>query len=178
MFELTGYRVTLREVQEQDLDQLRHWRNSPAVSEFMLSQDPITEEQQNAWFKKVQRDKKQQHFVICYKNQAIGSANIKVTQGESVEAASVVEPGLYIADERYRSNILAFAPSLLLNDYCFEQLQVQHLKAVVMAGNTAAVNYNKKLGYRLAYEGRLLEMVLDKASYLNARPPLAAIFNR
>ena len=50
---LSGYQVTLRPVEQMDLAQMRAWRNDPDIRRFMLSQDEISEEQQQAWFKKI-----------------------------------------------------------------------------------------------------------------------------
>lgn len=175
---LSGYKVTLREVEASDLELLRQWRNDPKISQFMLSQQHISQEQQQAWYKKVQRDPKQQHFMIEYKGQAIGSANIQLRSGESLQGANIIEPGLYIYDDKYRGNILAFAPTLLLNDYCFEQLQVQYLKAVVKADNTAALNYNKKLGYRILKQGDVIEIGLNYEDYQHTSAALKGFFSR
>ncbi|MCV2885458.1 GNAT family N-acetyltransferase [Aestuariibacter sp. AA17] len=176
---LTGYQVTLRDVVENDLDQLREWRNLPEVRQFMLSDSTIDDEQQRAWFKKVQRDKTQRHFVIEYKGQAIGSANIK-SRGNNIpiEQANVIEPGLYIGEAKYRQNILAFAPTLLLNDYCFNKLGVTKLVAVVKPDNQAALNYNAKLGYKVVNQGELIDISLNFEDYQLHTQQLKAFLSR
>lgn len=176
---LQGYQVELREIEERDLSMLRTWRNDSAVSQYMLSQEVITEEQQLAWFRKIKRDKGQQHFVISYKGQPIGSANIK-SRGinQSLLAASAIEPGLYIAVDKYRNNILAFAPTLLLNDYCFDTLNAQKLVAVVKSDNQGALNYNKKLGYQVDKQGELIDISLTFEDYQMHSKQLKAFLSR
>ena len=176
---LQGYQVVLRPLLQEDLEQVRLWRNDPAISQFMLSQDEISAEQQQAWYCNIEGDDSQQHFVILYKDEPIGAANIKARyQGQSLSEAKVVEPGLYIANERYRNNILAFAPTLLLNDYCFDQLGVTSLVAVVKADNSAALNYNLKLGYRIDKKGELIEISLRKGDYQQHSSLLKALLSR
>tara|TARA_R110000868_G_scaffold250297_1_gene506804 strand:+ start:1432 stop:2004 length:573 start_codon:yes stop_codon:yes gene_type:complete len=176
---LSGYQIQLKPMQQADIEQVRLWRNDPEVARHMLSQDKISTEQQQAWFKKISGDKRQQHFIIYYKDQAIGAANIRAYyQGESLENARAIEPGLYIADEKYRGNILAYSPTLLLNDYCFEVLGVQKLVAVVKASNTAALNYNLKLGYKVESSGDLLEISLNQTDYQHHSKILKALLNR
>ncbi|WP_340678131.1 GNAT family N-acetyltransferase [Paraglaciecola sp.] len=176
---LNGYQVQLKSMSQADIEQVRLWRNDPQVAQHMLSQDSISAEQQQAWFNKIKDDKRQQHFVINYKGQAIGAANIRAYfQGENLHNARAIEPGLYIADERYRGNILAFSPTLLLNDYCFEVLGAQKLMAVVKASNTAALNYNLKLGYQVEKSGDLLEISLNYADYQDSTKGLKALLNR
>ncbi|MDP5029279.1 GNAT family N-acetyltransferase [Paraglaciecola sp.] len=176
---LRGYQVFLDSVTEQELELIRQWRNDPAVSQFMLSQQLIDKEQQQAWFKKISNDSSQQHFMIRYKDQNIGVANIKACyQGETLLNSRAIEPGLYIADERYRSNILAFAPTLLLNDYCFDVLGTACLKACVKADNQAALHYNSKLGYQIEKQADLVEIVLYKDDYQRQSQGLKALLSR
>lgn len=181
--ELSGYQVVLREVAESDIEMIRQWRNDPNVSQYMLSQNIISPEQQLAWFKKIQRDKSQQHFVIHYKSLPIGVANIRACfQDEVLSNARAIEPGLYIANDKYRNNILAFSPTLLLNDYCFDQLACQTLKAVVKADNKAALNYNAKLGYQIEKTSEnhadLLNITLNKDDYQRHTVQLKALLSR
>lgn len=177
--QLTGYQVTLRKVAEQDLDLLRKWRNLPEISQFMLSNEPITAEQQNAWFKKIQRDDSQCHFIIYYKEKPIGSANLKARgKGLSLLAAQCIEPGLYIAEPLYRNNIVAFAPTLLLNDFCFDTLKCDHLRAVVKAENSAALKYNFKLGYQQVSAGELIEIELKLEDYQSHTKALKSLLSR
>ncbi|MFT5313262.1 MAG: RimJ/RimL family protein N-acetyltransferase [Paraglaciecola sp.] len=180
---LSGYQVILTEVCEDDIEFIRQWRNDPGVSQYMLSQQIISAEQQRAWFNKIQRDDSQQHFVIHYKEQAIGVANIRACYpGESLKTARAIEPGLYIATEKYRNNILAFAPTLVLNDYCFDDLPCTELIAVVKADNLAALNYNQKLGYRIEKHKEkteaLVEIRLNKADYQQHTVQLKALLCR
>lgn len=176
---LSGYQVQLDSITQADIEQVRQWRNDPTVAQFMLSQVQISKQQQQAWFNKIVRDNSQQHFIIRYKEVAIGVANIKAYyQGENLLNARLIEPGLYIADERYRGNILAFSPTLLLNDYCFEVLGVEHLIAIVKATNTAALNYNLQLGYQIEGSGELIEIKLTKVAYERHAKGLKALLNR
>lgn len=154
---LDGYGVELQPVAEQHLEQLRHWRNDPAICQFMVVQNEISQEQQQSWFRNICQTHNQQHFVICYKDAAIGAANIKeqnqlpIINSEETKKALPsrlkLEPGIYLGEQKFRNNVLAFAPSLVLLDYCFEQLAVTRLYAKVHVSNTAALNYNQKLGY-------------------------------
>ncbi len=175
---LQGYAVTLRPIQSSDLEQLRQWRNSEPVRQQMLSQQTISVEQQNAWFSKVQRDPAQHHWVIEYKSRPIGSANIKALYASKLDEATTIEPGLYIGDPAYRQNIIAFAPTLLINDYCFNTLAASQLKAVVKASNQAAMNYNIKLGYKVHSNHDVCELILTKPAYEQATAMLKQLLSR
>jgi RimJ/RimL family protein N-acetyltransferase len=176
---LTGYQVELRQIVEQDLELLRQWRNDPSVAQFMLSQQHISEEQQRLWFKHICQDQSQAHYLVLYKSEPIGSANIRCYfEGEDLAKASTIEPGIYIAKEQYRNNLLAFAPTLVLNDYCFEHLKVERLKAVVKADNQAALSYNKKLGYKVDSATELVEISLTREDYEQDAKMLKSFLSR
>ncbi|MCW8107603.1 GNAT family N-acetyltransferase [Alteromonas ponticola] len=163
---ITGFQVTLRPVAQNDLSQLRDWRNSDTVRQQMLSTDFISEEQQHAWFKKIQRDDSQQHWVVEYKGQAIGATNIKARfHGDSVNTAKTLEPGLYIGHPDYQGNVIAFAPTLALYDYCFAHLSVESFFAVVKAENKAALKYNQQLGYQVINQSDLIDLRLQKEGF-------------
>lgn len=176
---LSGYHVTLRPVGRDDIEQLRLWRNAEHVKQFMLSEDNISVEQQIAWFKHIQRANNQWHFVIEYKQQKIGSCNIK-TRGKAADiiTAKHFELGLYIGEQRYLGNIVAFAPTLLINDFCFNSLQATALHAVVKAENASALRYNSKLGYSVVHDGKIVELSLSKADYEQSSAPLKSLLNR
>ncbi|MCY7294525.1 GNAT family N-acetyltransferase [Alteromonas sp. a30] len=175
---LEGYQVRLEPVKASDLPMLRQWRNDPKISQHMLSNALITEEQQLRWFESIVNDNSQQHFVIYYKGAPIGSANIKSADGVCLRDSNCIEPGLYIYEDKYRANLLAFAPTLLLNDFSFYDIGVEKLKAVVLAENLAALNYNKKLGYEVVSEGPLIEIELEPLRYEVASKPLKRLLSR
>jgi len=175
---LEGYQVKLVPVGASDLEMLRAWRNDPKISQHMLTKAKITKAQQIRWFEKVSQDASQKHFVIWYKGKPIGAANIKALDGKCLESTSVIEPGLYIYEDKYRANLLAFAPTLLLNDFSFYDIGVEKLKAVVLAENQAALNYNQKLGYTIVNEGPLIEIELERLSYEVASKPLKGLLSR
>lgn len=176
---LAGYQVSLRQVESTDLEQLRTWRNDPDIAKFMLSQGHISKQQQLHWFEKIQADNSQQHFVIDYKGIPIGVANIRSSShGQSLLQTKVIEPGIYIADKKYRANILAFAPTLLINDYCFESLKAEKLLAKVKAENIAALNYNIKLGYQITSHSDLIEISLIFNDYQRHSKVLKALLSR
>ena len=104
---LTGYQIELCSVTAQDLSLLRKLEKRPRVSvNLCCPRNRSLKSNRLAWFNKIQRDDTQHHFVIYYKSQPIGSANIK-SRGINVplKQAPVVEPGLYIGVDKYRNNL-------------------------------------------------------------------------
>ena len=92
--------------------------------------------------------------------------------------AKEFELGLYIGDERYAGNIIAFAPVLLMNDYCFAQLGADCIHAVVKAENQAALRYNLKLGYQVEQTSELICLRLTQQNYVEHTKQLKQLLNR
>lgn len=177
--EISAYQVSLRPVAEQDLSLLRAWRNSDFVRENMVSTSLITAEQQSAWFKKISHDETQMHWVIEYRGQPIGSTNVKVpVSGETVFTARALEPGLYIGDEKYQGNILAFAPTLAMYDYCFTHFATNSFQAAVKQSNAAALKYNQQLGYEIINQDDFVHLRLQKEAYERQTVTLKSFLSR
>ncbi len=163
---IEAWQVTLRPLEEGDLDKLRQWRNSDYVREKMVSTSLITAEQQAAWFQKISHDPSQMHWIIEYKGRPVGSTNVKVPViGETVVSARVLEPGLYIGEPDYQGNILAFAPTLAMYDYCFSHFSVTEFSAAVKPDNDAALKYNRQLGYEISGQDVFVRLRLQKEVY-------------
>lgn len=176
---IDAYGIQLRPIAEEHLEPLRKWRNSPEVAHQMVTQKLITVTQQVQWFHSIRERKDQQHFAILYRQQLIGAANLKTLNGGHIVDADTLEPGIYIGAERYRANVLAFAPSLTLLDYCFDGLKVKQLTARVKVSNQAALSYNYKLGYvAVDKDERFVQIALKAQPYHDATTQLKSLFNR
>ncbi len=176
---IEAWQVTLRPLEESDLDRLRQWRNSDYVREKMVSTSLITAEQQAAWFQKISHDPSQMHWIIEYKGQPVGSTNVKVPViGETVISARVLEPGLYIGEPDYQGNILAFAPTLAMYDYCFSHFSVTEFSAAVKPDNDAALKYNRQLGYEISGQDDFVRLRLQKEAYERQTVTLKSFLSR
>lgn len=176
---INHYSVVLEPMTAKHQVLLRAWRNAPEIQENMLSQQDISEEQQQAWYKKVQQDPCQWHWLVRYKEQYIGATNVRtICRGETVVSAHCLEPGLYIGEQRYQGNILAFSPTLAMYDYCFATLKVGKFRAVVKSSNSAALNYNQKLGYEVVESGDLFVLELTEANYKKSTQKLKQFLSR
>nr|WP_256444446.1 GNAT family N-acetyltransferase [Aestuariibacter sp. A3R04] len=177
--ELSAYQVLLRPIKESDLALLRGWRNSDFVREKMVTTSLISEEQQYAWFKKICHDHTQMHWLIEYRGKPIGATNVKVpVTGETVNTATTLEPGLYIGEPKYQGNILAFAPTLALYDYCFKYMKVDKFRAAVKSTNVAALKYNQQLGYQISSRDDFIHLCLQKEAYERQTVTLKSFLSR
>ena len=176
---ITGYGVTLRAIEQQDLELLRQWRNSDFVREKMVATGKISAEQQQAWFQKIRFDTSQMHWLIEYKGQPIGATNVKVpVVGTTVNTASTLEPGLYIGDSAYQGNLVAFAPTLAMYDYCFDKFAVTTFSASVKASNQSALKYNQQLGYEIISRDDFVRLHLHSEAYERQTVVIKSLLSR
>lgn len=145
---IADFNVELKPLKQEDLEQLRLWRNCPDIKKQMLDQTEISTQQQQRWFNRVCIDRRQMQFVIYYKNQKVGACNLKSPTPSIVTKCDSLETGFYLGDAKYRGTILAFFAALALNRYAFEQLGIKFLKSQVKSSNSAALRFNGQLGYQ------------------------------
>ena len=165
------YGITLKELQRDEIEMVRQWRNDPKIAELMLDQTHITEEMQKQWFERMSQSDCQYYFLAWFKDQPIGVASLINIDREQ----QTCEPGMYIYVDEYRNNIVPFCVAFALNDLAFEGLGLSQLFGKIFANNQASVRFHEACGYRL-YETRedgLGLYVLERKAYLAARAKLA-----
>lgn len=176
---LEKYSVTLVPINEQYKALLLHWRNQDEIRKEMLNQALISVETHQQWFDSLAEKCDQQHFIILYKEKAIGAINLKCHQGLPLSKSTHAEVGLYIAENMYRGNIIAFAPSLVINDYAFQTLNIKQLSSKVRADNIAALKYNQQLGYRLVIDNtEFTSITLNQDDYHKSTQQLKEFLSR
>jgi RimJ/RimL family protein N-acetyltransferase len=158
---LHGYGLTLRQLQHQDIEMVRQWRNDPRVSAYMAFRGQISTEQQEVWFKSI--DNEQNHFfVIDLAGEPVGLCELK----KHDRTARSAEGGIFIHNEQFRTSPYCVAAALLLNDFGFERLRLERIYAQILDENTRAIRFNKMLGYELlepTYSGKSIYFLTKEA---------------
>jgi UDP-4-amino-4,6-dideoxy-N-acetyl-beta-L-altrosamine N-acetyltransferase len=157
------YGITLSRIKEEEIELVRHWRNDPKVSKYMIYRGHITPEQQIKWFHSINNNSNS-YYIIEYKNEKIGLINNKniVTKDKSSEA------GIFIWNESYD-----FAPllaSVLLCEIGFYIMKGGDSYAKVLKKNKRAIEYNKIIGYDVIENkprSRYLRIKLTKENFIS-----------
>lgn len=163
MIQLQRYDVKLRQISEDDIEQVRIWRNSQEVSQFMAYRENITVEMQRKWYRNVQ-EKGDLFFMIHTDGIDVGVINLKDIDHQ----LGTAEGGIFIADNRFRNSLISFRASLCINDFAFEVLRLKALTAQILDSNLRAIRFNRALGYtpQTIKTGDLRLYTLDKTKYL------------
>lgn len=157
---LEGYGVRLRPVTFDDSEFIVTLRNMPhAVGKIGDSATTIVD--QNKWLQKYMERQGDYYFVIesrlGKKLGTISVYNINMDNSTAELGRTVVIPGSFAV----------IPASVLLIDFCFQQLKMEMLVGCVVSTNKDVIRFNQQLGYtvtdtvshELSIGGRFVDMV-------------------
>jgi UDP-4-amino-4,6-dideoxy-N-acetyl-beta-L-altrosamine N-acetyltransferase len=135
------FEVTFKKLDVDSIELLRNWRNTERISQNMLSTDHISEEQQQAWFKKIDADPAERYFVCYSSDTPVGMLCFNgITETDC-------EWGCYVGTDKLMPGFgLVFEAAAL--DYAFTVLGLKTLKANVLSHNTPALKMHKLFKYQ------------------------------
>ncbi len=175
--EITNYGVTLRKLTEDKLEMIRNWRNDQKIVQYMEYKEYITPEMQKKWFDKI-NNINNFYFLIVIDNKEIGLINIRDIDYGLLEG----EGGIYIYNEEYLNSDISFRSVLTLFSFCFENLNLNKIKAHILKSNKRAIKYNIAIGYKLIesksnnlVENQLYELTKD--DFLNKKIIIEQLLN-
>ena len=161
------YGLEIREVEREDLELIRQYRNTESIKKRMIFKEQISRAQQLKWFEEIQSI---DHFYfLIYKNDSaiglINGKNINFNEGSS-------EGGIFVwnEDRNYETSITA---SIVLNDWNFFVNDFKINYAQVLKSNKKAIAYNEFMGYKIATKVHEKEEVIwmsqSKEDYIEYR---------
>tara|TARA_R110002049_G_scaffold200299_5_gene370984 strand:+ start:8521 stop:9189 length:669 start_codon:yes stop_codon:yes gene_type:complete len=137
------YNLELREVEREDLEMIRQYRNSDIIKNKMIHRQQITREQQQKWFEEI-RTVNHFYFLIYKNDSAIGLIN-----GKNIDFINRTSEGgifMWNEDRNYETSITA---SIILNDWNFLINGFVKNFAQVLKSNKQAIAYNEFMGYKI-----------------------------
>lgn len=160
---LQKYGITLRRIEQSDIELLRQWRNNPDINKYMAYRAHITPEMQQQWFERVNTPL-HYYLLIITEGKAVGVINTKnINMDEGFG-----EGGIFIWEQQYWRTYLPTLATLTLLEFTFDVLSDFDVSvARVMRDNDVAARYNRALGYVLIPEqyGDDLLYVLTRRKY-------------
>ena len=141
---IEGKRVSLKLIQQEDIELIRNWCNPEDVNQFFILPGYISKEQQKKWFEKVLTSGRDYFFLIIVDGEPIGLAEIKNIDWDRREG----ETGIFIAKDEYKNNLFSFEASYLIGKHFFETLNMRKAKIEILDSNKRALRYNKALGFK------------------------------
>jgi len=134
----------LRPLGSDDLELVRTWRNSPAVAQYMYTADPISSEQQQAWYARISQDASVQYWLIYYQDRPVGVANLYAISSRNRSCYWA----FYLGEENLHGSGIGAKVELAVLEYVFEKLKMNKLSCEVFVTNEKVVTMHEKFGFR------------------------------
>jgi RimJ/RimL family protein N-acetyltransferase len=130
-------------LQEDDLELVRQWRNSPRISQFMEYREYITPEMQQEWYRSVNNEFNL-YLIVEHDYKKIGLINAKDIDWEQAS----IEGGIFFWEEEVWSTPIPAFVSILFAELMIRILRLK-VYAHILRTNDRAIRYNLQLGFEL-----------------------------
>jgi diamine N-acetyltransferase len=155
--------VTLREIEETDLDTIVKWRNDPDTIRYLFSYLPLNMHRQAKWFESYNADRTSQLFMI---EDAADHCRIGTCGFTSIDYRNQrAELSIIIGEKNYLGRGYASEATRLLIDYGFLTLNLRKIYLQVLETNAAAIKLYRRLGFEV--EGTLKEHYFQDGTFVN-----------
>jgi RimJ/RimL family protein N-acetyltransferase len=161
---LKHYDITLNRLQEEDLELLRHWRNSPLIQQTMEFREFITPGMQVEWFRSI-NNIYNMYLIISHREKEIGLLNAKNIDWDKKS----FETGIFFWDADYYNSFVPAIVSLISTNFSFKIMNCETLYARTLKTNKHAIKYNLTLGYELCEGQEEVENQLYKLTWAKFR---------
>ena len=151
--------IELVPLTEEDIELVREWRNSPEVSQYMYTEDIITKEQQEKWFKKICKEESCKYWIIKYDNNKIGVANLADIDRRNSKCFW----GFYLGNSNIRGQGIGAKIEYNVLNFVFEEMKLNKLCGEVFSFNEKVVKMHEKFGFRR--EGYLRSHILKNGKF-------------
>lgn len=158
---ITGRDVTLRAIEEEDLEILQKWANNPEIQYWLGGWHfPTNMNDQQKWFSGLSVSSNNQRFAIETKDLGvIGTANLVDIDWKNRNAFH----GLLLGDKDIRGKGYGIDTIMAITRYVFEELGLNRLNGTIIEYNNVSFSMVKKCGWK--EEGRQREWYFRKNKY-------------
>jgi RimJ/RimL family protein N-acetyltransferase len=161
---IIGKRVRLRAVERSDLPAFVNWLNDPEVREFLMVYSPLSNEQEERWFKEIlEQPVYNQPLTIEVREGEswipVGNCSFHV-QDWRIRAA---ELGIFIGEKAYWGKGYGAEVMRLLLDHGFKILNLNRIYLRVYENNHRAIRAYEKAGF--VHEGRMRQAEYRNGNY-------------
>jgi len=137
--------LTLKPVEETDLDLLVEWRNQPENWKSFFNKFPLSKSGQKKWYDQLVENNSKKLFIIYLEDGTrIGSIGLDTIDylNQNAEYGN-----LLIGNKNYEGLGYAKQASILLLNYCFFHLNMHKIYLKVFESNIKGINFYLKLGF-------------------------------
>ncbi len=151
--------LTIRTVEETDLEKMRALRNDPSTWMMLEHVGFIEPEEQRQWFEKVRAAADRRYYILCDKEHAFVGI-VRTDQIDRINRS--IRIGVDIVSE-LRGKGFGSKAFVLLKKFCFDEMNIHRIWLAVIETNTIALNLYKKQGFK--EEGRFRSAIFRDGKY-------------
>jgi UDP-4-amino-4,6-dideoxy-N-acetyl-beta-L-altrosamine N-acetyltransferase len=161
---IVGERVNLRQIEEEDLERLKEWRNDPELKRAHFSFFPLSMAEQRRWFERLLGDNTNKVFIVETKDGVpIGYTLMKDIDWKNQRA----EIGIHL-DKNYHGMGYGTDAFKALIKFAFDEMNLHRLYSYVHSWNRPSIRMCEKSGMKVEGtlrdhffgEGRFQDVVL------------------
>jgi RimJ/RimL family protein N-acetyltransferase len=143
---LTGNEVYLRPMERGDLKHLQKWGNDPEIMMLTGDVNPMSDEDVEDFFQKIQNDDNRLWFVIVINqdDRVIGEAGLL----RMFKPWKTTDLTIIIGEKDTWGKGYGTEAITLLLDYTFKQLEFHRVSVGVVGFNERAIGFYKKIGFK------------------------------
>lgn len=158
---IKGKFVTLRAIEEWDLELMRQMLNDPEIENLVVGWSfPVSTYQQNQWFKNNISDKNNLRFIVETEEEgAVGLATLTDIDWKNRSAFH----GIKLAAKSSRRKGIGTDVVMAIMRYAFDELQLNRLDGAWFDENKASQGLYKKCGW--VEEGKRRKYIYKKGEY-------------
>jgi UDP-4-amino-4,6-dideoxy-N-acetyl-beta-L-altrosamine N-acetyltransferase len=135
--------VDILNVDAELIEQVRKWRNSKQVNQYMYTNHEISKEEHRRWIENLKNKKNAKAWIIKYNKIPVGLAQLSDIDYNN----KIAEWGFYIADETVRGKGIGSSSLYKLIEYVFGKMKFNKMKTIVLENNSVAMNLYKRFGF-------------------------------
>lgn len=157
--------ITLRPLEERDIESLRIWRNNPENIAFLTNIGEISPEQQKRWFDGYLQDETEAIFAIVDNKIAkgiVGSVSLYGIKNGTAEVGKIL-----IGDSRAHGRGIGRKALVMAMLNGFKNLNLEKILGAVSPDNIQAYTNDMKVGFQITGEHTLENGILEKEIEIN-----------
>jgi|SRR6185437_11077 len=136
--------IELKQLQHEDIEIVRNWRNSEDVSKYLYTNEIISKEQQEKWFENVSKDNCQKYWIIEYEGRKLGLASLYGMKHDFKSAYWA----FYLGDTSIRGAGIGSKVEYNILKIVFDEMNFNKLLCEVFVFNDAVIKMHEKFGFR------------------------------
>lgn len=140
--------MTLREIREEDLENIMRWRMDEDITRYMNTNPKLTMDKQKAWFAAIQASSDVAYWLIQVDGQPAGVVNLTGLDNPEGDLGWAY----YMGEKRLRSIGTAISLEMSMYDHVFLNLQKRAVYSDVFTLNKGVIQLHKMCGCEIVEE--------------------------